>query len=88
MKKSKFSESQIVKILKEYESGTPPQELCRKHGISSSTFYHWRSKYSGMSSSELQGLKALEAENTRLKKMFADLSLEHTILKEVLEKKL
>lgn len=87
MKKKRFTESQIVKILKEYESGVPAADLCRQHQISKPTFYNWKQKYSGMSSSELKRLKDLEQENRRLKRMFAELSLDHELLKEIVEKK-
>lgn len=87
MKKSKFTESQIVKILNEKESGLTVSELCRKYGISDATYYNWKSKYSGMSVSELKRLKELEQENARLKKMYADLSLDHQIIKDLLSKK-
>ena len=88
MKKKRFTEAQIVKILKEYESGMSATDLCRQHQISKQTFYNWKQKYSGMSSSELKRLKDLEQENRRLKKMFAELSLDHELLKEIVEKKL
>lgn len=87
MKKTRFSESHIVKILKEYEAGKKAQDLCREHGISQATFYNWKKKYGGMDTSQLRKLKELEEENQRLKRMFADLSLDHALLKEVLEKK-
>ena len=87
MKKKRFTQTQIVKILKEAESGVPLQELARKHGISQSTYYNWKAKYGGMDSSELSRLKELEAENRKLKEMFAELSLENRVLKDVLEKK-
>lgn len=87
MKKSKFTESQIVLILKEYESGKKAADLCRKNGISEATFYNWKKKYGGMDTSQLKKLKELEEENRRLKRMYADLSLDHFLLKEVLEKK-
>lgn len=87
MKKSKFSEAQIFEILKEAEAGAKTPELCRKHGISSNTFYTWRSKYGGMALSELKRMKALEAENSELKKLVADLSLEVRVLKVVNSKK-
>ena len=87
MKKSKFTESQIVLILKEHESGKKVSDLCRKHGISEATFYNWKRKYGGMDTSQLKKLKELEEENSRLKRMYADLSLDHFLLKEVLEKK-
>lgn len=87
MRKSKFSESQIAAVLKEAEAGTAVAEVCRQHGISSATFYQWRSKYGGMSVSDMQRLRELETENGRLKRMYADLSLDHELLKEVLKKK-
>lgn len=87
MKKSRLSERQIIRILKEYESGKPAKDLCREHGISDATFYPWKKKYSGMDSFQLKKLKDLEEENRRLKRIFADLSLDHEPLKEVLEKK-
>jgi putative transposase len=88
MKKSKFSESQIVSILQEAESGVPVDDLSRQHGFSRATFYKWKAKYSGMSVSELKRLKELEEENRRLKQMYANLSLEHEVLKDIIEKKL
>jgi len=88
MKKSKFTESQIVKILKEAEAGVSVEDLMRQHGFSRATFYKWKAKYSGMDVSELKRLKALEEENRRLKQMYADLSLEHEVLKDIIEKKL
>lgn len=88
MRKSKFSETQIVKILKEAEAGKSPQEICREYGLSRSTFYRWQSLYGGMEVSELARMKELEKENQRLKQMFADLSLENRALKEIIEKKL
>jgi len=88
MKKSRFTETQIIKVLKEYESGRESKDICREYGISNATFYNWRKKYSGMEASQVKKLKELEEENQRLKRMFADLSLDHQLLKEVLEKKL
>ena len=88
MKKSKFSESQIVNILKEAEAGVSLEDLIRQHGFSKASFYKWKARYSGMSVSELKRLKALEEENRRLKQMYANLSLEHEALKEIIEKKL
>jgi putative transposase len=88
MKRLKFSEAQIVSILKEAEAGIPVGELSRKHGFSASAFYKWKTKYSGMDTSALRRLKELEEENRRLKQMYADLSLEHQALKDIVQKKL
>ena len=88
MKQSKVSETQIVGILKEAEAGTPVEELSRKHGFSKSAFYKWKAKYNGMDVSALRRLKELEEENRRLKQMYADLSLEHQALKDIVKKKL
>ena len=88
MKKSRFTESQIVGILNEVEAGTKVSDVCRKHGVSNQTFYVWKSKYGGMSLSDIKRLKELENENTKLKKMFADMALENHALKDLLEKKL
>lgn len=88
MKQSKFSETQIVNILKEAEAGIPVEELSRKHGFSQSAFYKWKAKYSGMDASALKRLKELEEENRRLKQMYADLSLEYQALKDIVQKKL
>lgn len=87
MKKSKFTDSQILSILKQAEGGIPVSEVCREHVISSATFYKWRAKYGGMDVSMMSRLKELEAENSRLKKMYAEERLKAEILKEVLEKK-
>ncbi len=87
MKKVRFTESQIVKILKDFESGIDANSLCREHGISKATFYNWRKKYSGMESSDLKRLKDLEEENRKLKQMFADISLDNVMLKDLLGKK-
>jgi putative transposase len=87
MKTSKFSDSQIMAILKQAEAGTPAPELCREHGISSATFYKWRSRFGGMDTSMMARLKELEAENARLKKMYAEERLKAEILKEAIEKK-
>lgn len=87
MKKSKFSEAQIFSILKEGESGVPVAELCREHGMSSATYYAWRSKYGGMDASMMAEMKALLVENNRLKRMYADLSMQHDLVKEALGKK-
>ena len=88
MRKGKWSESQIVGILKEAENGIPVVELCRKHGVGESTFYKWRSKYGGMEASDVRRLKELEEENRQLKQMYADLSLKHQMLDELVKKKL
>ncbi|CAB3824468.1 IS3 family transposase ISWsu1 [Achromobacter mucicolens] len=87
MKKSRFTESQIVVVLKEGAAGMPVAELCRKHGISNATYYLWKSNYSGVQVSELQRLHELEAENAKLKRMFADLALENAAIKGVLNRK-
>lgn len=87
MRKSKFSESQIVAILKEGEAGLPVAEVCRKHGISAATWYGWKSKYAGASVSDLTRMRELEAENARLKRMYADLALENAAMKDVIAKK-
>ncbi len=88
MKKSRHSESQIIRILKEVESGRMVKGVCREYGISGATYYNWKSKYGGMEASDIRRLKELEDENRRLKHMFANLSLEHAALKDVIEKKL
>jgi putative transposase len=87
MKKSKFTEAQILKILQSQEQGKKVSEVCREHGISEPTFYNWKSKYGGMTLSELQRVKELEAENARLKRLVADLSLDNQVLKEINSKK-
>ena len=88
MKKTRFSETQIVSILKRHEAGTKTTDLCREYGISEATFYNWQAKYGGMTVRELKRMKELEAENARLKKMYADLSLENYALKDLISKKL
>jgi putative transposase len=88
MKKSKFSESQIVAVLKEADAGMLVKDLCRKHGISAPTYYSWKSKYGGMEASDLRRTKELESENSKLKRMYADLALENAAMKELITKKL
>ena len=87
MKKSRFSEEQILGILKQAETGRRTEDLCREHGISPATFYTWRSKYGGLELSEAKRLKALEEENGRLKALVAELSLDNKILKDLATKK-
>ena len=86
MRKSRFSETQIVTILNEVEAGRATKDVCREYGISPATYYGWKSKFGGMSASDVKRLKDLEEENRRLKQMYASLSLDHMLLKEVLEK--
>lgn len=86
MKKSRYSESQIVKILKEVEGGRLVKEVCREYGISDATYHNWKSRYGGMEASDVKRLKELEDENRRLKQMYAELSLDHKLLKDVIEK--
>lgn len=88
MKKSRFSDSQIVGILKEVELGAKVGETCRKHGISEPTYYKWKSQFAGMSVSHLSQLRELQDENARLKRMYADLALMHNALKDVIDRKL
>ena len=88
MKKSRFTESQIVAILKKQESGVSVRDICRESGISDQTFYKWKAKYGGMDSSQLKKVKELEEENSRLKRMYAELSMINDALKQVIEKKL
>ena len=88
MKKSCFTESQICTILKEAEGGVSVDDVCRKHSVSQSSFYKWRSKFGGMDASLIKRMKELEAENQRLKKMYADSQMDCDILREVIEKKL
>ena len=87
MKKSKFSDSQIMAILKQAEAGSPVPELCREHGMSSATFYKWRSRYGGMNASMMSRLKELEDENRRLKKIYAEERLKAEIAKDIIAKK-
>ena len=86
MKISRFSEAQIMGILKQADGGVPVAELCREHGMSSASFYKWRSKYGGMDASMISQMKSLDDENRRLKKMFAELSMQNELLKEALGK--
>ena len=88
MKKSKFSESQIVAVLKQGDAGVPIKDLCRQVGISSATYYQWKSKYGGMEASDLKRVKELESENSRLKRMYADMALENAAMKDLIAKKL
>lgn len=88
MRKSRFSESQVMAILGEGDAGLPVAEVCRKHGISNATYYQWKSKYAGMSANELKRVRDLEAENSRLKRMYAELALENAAIKDVLSRKL
>jgi putative transposase len=88
MKRSRFTETQIISILKEADAGMQIKQLCRKHGISDATYYNWKSKYGGMSASELKRLRETEVENSKLKRMYADLALENTALKDLIDKKL
>jgi putative transposase len=88
MKKTRFSESQIVSALKSYESGKSTDDICRELGINRSTFYYWKKRYGGMEVSQLKELKELQEKHSRLQKMYSELSMDHQILKEIIEKKL
>jgi putative transposase len=88
MKKTRFTETQIVAILKEADSGMQVKDVCRKHGISDATYYNWKSKYGGMEASELKRVKDMERELSQFKRMYADLALENRALKDLIEKKL
>ena len=87
MRKSRFTESQVVAILKEGEDGVPVAEILRKHGISRNTYFNWKSRYGGAEVSDLRRLKELEAENAKLKKMYTELALENAAIKDVLQRK-
>jgi putative transposase len=87
MKKSRFTETQIVSILKEVDAGLKVEGICRQHGISNGTYYNWKSKYGDMEASDVQKLRDLQEENDKLKKMFANLSLENLALKDLIEKR-
>jgi len=88
MKKSKFTETQIVKAIKEHEAGRKAEDICRELAITTATFYKWRQRYGGMEASDVKKMKDLEEENARLKKMYANLSLVHEALKDAVAKKL
>jgi putative transposase len=88
MKKTRFTETQIIAVLKQYEAGVSVTDVCREHGISKATFFNWKAKYGGMDVKQLKRIKELEEENARLKKMYADLSLVHYAFKDAVEKKL
>lgn len=88
MRKKRFNEYQIIKVLKQAEEGRSVRDLCREHGISPSTFYTWREKFGGMNASEVRRLKELEKENRRLKQLYAEASLEVAALKDIIAKKL
>ena len=87
MKMTRYSEPQILAILRQAEGGVPVAELCREHGMSNASFYKWRAKYGGMDASMVSQMKAIEEENRRLKRMYADLSMQNDLLKEALGKK-
>ena len=88
MKKTRFTETQIIAILKEVEAGMLVKDVCRTHGISDATYYNWKSKYGGMAASDLKRMKELELELSRLKRMYADMALENRAMKDLIEKKL
>ena len=88
MKKSKHSESEIIKAVKDLEGGISSEIICREHGISRGTLYHWRGKYGGMEVSQIKRLRELEEENSKLKRMYANLALDNEVLRDVIEKKL
>jgi len=88
MKKSRFTETQIIGILKEADAGIPIKEICRTHGISDATYYNWKSKYAGMNASDLERMKEMERELSQLKRMYTDLAMENRALRDLIEKKL
>lgn len=88
MKKSRYTETQIVALLKQADAGLPVKDLCRQAGISTATYYQWKSKYGGLDASELKRVKELEVENARLKRLYADLALENAAMKDLIAKKL
>ena len=88
MKSSRFTETQIIAILKEADAGKLVKDICRQHGISDATYYNWKSKYGGMAASDLKRMKEMESELSKLKRMYADLALENHALKDLIEKKL
>jgi len=88
MKKTRFTETRIVSIIKQQEAGLPTADICREHGISQATFYNWKAKYGGMEVREVKRMKELEVENSKLKKMYAEISMENYALKDLIEKKL
>jgi putative transposase len=87
MKKTRFTETQIVSILKQQEAGRSVKEICREHGISEATFYNWKSKYGGMEASDVKRMKDLEEENSRLKRMYANLAMDNEIMRDLFTKK-
>lgn len=87
MKRKRFTEEQIIAILKQADSGMPPKEVCRQHGVSTQSFFRWKAKFGGMEVSDAKKLRSLETENSRLKRMIADLLLDNQILKDVNSKK-
>lgn len=88
MRRTRFTETQILGVLKQVEGGLAVKDVCREHGISENTYYNWKSKYGGLEVSDIRRMKELQEENRRLKHMYADLSLENRVLKDVIEKKL